>query len=189
MLEQWPARIGTFFGFEIGNREFAALYLRCRLITPQVCLGLACCLNVASRVGFGGKFMRGEFLVCCNIFAFLRACRLNCLCARFLGFSGWWVSFGVLHASVQVIVDGTGLILACINGLWQNVVWQLGSEIGKSEIGKSENRKIGNRKIGKSEIGKSEIGKSEIGKSENQKFGKSVSWFVWPHGFTGKVGN
>ena len=124
MLEQWPARIGNLFGFEIGNREFVALHFRCRLIPPQVCLGLACCLNVASRVGFGGKFMRSEVLVLLNIFAFLRACRLNRLCARFLGFSGWWVSFGVLHASAPVIVDGSGLIMVCIRGLWQNVAWQ-----------------------------------------------------------------
>ena len=75
---------------------------------------------MAARVGFGGKFMHPEVLVCCNIFAFLRACRLNRLCARFLGFSGCWVSFGVLHVSVQVIVDCTGLIMACVNGLWQN---------------------------------------------------------------------
>ena len=68
--------------------------------------------------------MRHEVLVCCNIFAFLRACRLNYLWARFLGLSGLWVSFGLLHASVQVIVEGIGLIMACINGLWQNVAWQ-----------------------------------------------------------------
>ena len=54
--------------------------------------------------------MRSEVLVLLHIFAFLRACRLHRLCARFLGFSGWWVSFGVLHASVQVIVDCTGLM-------------------------------------------------------------------------------
>ena len=67
--------------------------------------------------------MRSEVLVLLHIFAFLRACRLNCLCARFLGFSGLWVRLGVLHASVQVIVEGTGLIMALINGLWQNVAW------------------------------------------------------------------
>ena len=124
LLEQRPAEINTFFGFEIGNREFAALHFRCRSSSHQVCLGLACCLNVASRVGLGGKFMHPEVLVCCNFFAFRRACQVNRLCARFLGVSGWWVSFGVLHASVQVIVDGTGLIMACIRGLWQNVAWQ-----------------------------------------------------------------
>jgi hypothetical protein len=70
---------------------------------------------VAARVGFCQKLTHPEVLVCFNIFAFLRACRLNRLCARFLGFSGWWVSFGVLHASVQVIVDCTGLNMACVN--------------------------------------------------------------------------
>jgi hypothetical protein len=68
--------------------------------------------------------MHHEVWVCCIIFAFLRACRLNRLVSRFLGVSGWWLSLGVLHASVQVILDGTGLIMACINGLWQNVAWQ-----------------------------------------------------------------
>ena len=101
-----------------------ALRLRGRLIHPQVCLGLACCLNVAARVGFCQKFMHGEVLVCFNFFAFLRACRPNRFGARFLGFSGWWLSFGVLHASVQVIVDCTGLIMACLNGLWQMTLKQ-----------------------------------------------------------------
>ena len=92
--------------------------------SPPVCLGLACCLNVAARVGFWGEFMHHEVWVCCIIFAFLRACRLNRLWARFLGFSGLWVSFAVLHASVEVVVDGTGLFMACIRGLLQNVAWQ-----------------------------------------------------------------
>ena len=88
---------------------------------PQVCLGLACCLNVAARVGFCQKLMHSKVLVLLNTFAFLRACRLNRFGARFLGFSSLWVSFGVLHASVQVIADCTGLIMGCINGLLQNV--------------------------------------------------------------------
>ena len=114
-------RPASSLDFEMQNRKFDSLYFRCRSSLPQVCLGLACCLNVAARVGFMGKFMHGEVLVCFNFFAFLRACRLNRLCARFLGFSSLFVSFGVLHASVQVIADCTGLIMAGINGLLQNV--------------------------------------------------------------------
>ena len=80
---------------------------------------------VLSKCGGSGWLLSKVFarrsFVSFNVFAFLRACRLNRFCARFVGFSGLLVIFGVLHASVQVIVDCTGLIMACINGLLQNV--------------------------------------------------------------------
>ena len=85
---------------------------------------------------------RLQVLVLLNIFAFLSACRLNRLCARFLGFPGLLVSFHLLYVSVQVIVDCTSLIMACINGLCPNVAWQIGNRKSENPEFQEKNQEI-----------------------------------------------